>query len=407
MKTSRLLALLLAAAAAACAPALEDDAASSDSAQTERTPDLRPELAQMNDVSILFPLAKDDGELAGLIPASKVIAAESYEKAFGAPGTLLVGGTPAAPPHASLKVVAARFDPCFGDACESQVRLVLQPVKVSGGADDTAIHAFYPMSRDELKDTVESVIAVRRANAGDARLGALGPHPLMKKEGLLGKTSKALRAILEEAATPERLTRMTVFTTSGLGTAWNFTGFDLADGAATRMPIPNIPGAEMVAFFAGFRPGELSGEPPFTPAVKDAKAEDNMQLLGNGTWASRASVKAEDRQRAIDAAVRIENPTLHSPDTVDCASCHAAEPARRLVGEKKLKLTASRDAAFVADDLFVPAAETALTSAGAPGINVHMFSYKGTDAGVHQRTVNETAAVVAYMNEKVLDARRQ
>lgn len=400
MKRLAVLALLT---AAACAPAMQDDAASDEAAATERTPDLRPELAQMNDVSILFPLAKNDAELAGMISAKDVIDASAYETVFGAPGTLLVGGTPAAPPHASLKVVAARFDPCFGATCESQIRLVLQPVKTTG-ADDTAIHAFFPLTRETLKDAVQSVIAVRRANNGDARLGALGPHPLMKKEGLLGKTSKAIGEIIKKHATPARLSRMTVFTTSGLGSAWNFTGFDLKDGAATRMPIPNVEGP-MVAFFVGFRPGELSGEPPFTPAA-NPKPEDNMQLLGNGTWAARSSVKAEARQQAFDAAVRIENPDLHSPETVDCASCHAAEPARRLVGERKLKLTGKAESKFAADPIFVPAAETALTSVDTTGVDVHMFSYKGANASIHQRTVNETAAVVAYLNAQVLDAKR-
>jgi hypothetical protein len=406
MKTTHLLALLVSVAVAACASAPGEEAESNDSAATERTPDLRPELAQMNDVSILYPLPTNDAELAAMIPASDVITAASYEVAFGKPGTLLVGGTPAAPAHASLKVVAARFDPCFGATCESQVRLVLQPVKVAGGADDTAIHAFFPMSREELKDTVQDVIALRRAEGGTARLGALGPHPLLKKEGLSGKTAKGLKAILGSVAKPERLSRMTVFTTSGLGTAWNFTGFDIADGAAKRMAIPNLPGSEMVAFFTGFQ-GPFSGEPPFTPAAKVEKNEDNMQLLGNGTWAARSSVKAEARQIAVDATARIEDPGLHSPDTVDCASCHAAEPARRLVGEKKLKLAPSKGVGFVADEMFVPKAEATTKSIDSTGVDVHMFSYKGPNASIHQRTVNETAAVVAYLNEKVLDARKQ
>ena len=131
----------------------------------------------------------------------------------------------------------------------------------------------------------------------------------------------------------------------------------------------------MVAFFAGFRPGELSGEPPFTPAATAAKPEDDMQVLGNGAWAARSSVSAERRQPAFDATFRIENPNLHSPDTIDCASCHAAEPARRLVGEGKLGLTLKdKRAAFVASGEFVPAADMKLTRIDISGIDVHMFS---------------------------------
>jgi hypothetical protein len=424
MNAARSLLLLAASglAGAACAPAPTAEVDADESAQTaQRPPDLRPELAQVNDVSILYPLAKTAAELAGHLAAGapalggELFPKAVYEKGVGVPGTLQTGGTPAAPPHAGLRLVAARFDPCFAaigptdDAsCQNQVRLVFQTVKVETGADDSAVHVFYSLTRERLKDAVQDVIAARRTG-GDDRLGALGPHPLMKSEGLGGGTAKAINAILLRYAGAENLTRFTVFTNSGLGTAWNFTGFDVAGSNLSRMKVPNVPeSAPMVAFFAGFRAGELSGEPPFTPAAAGAKPEDNMQLLGNGTWAARASVAAEKRQAAFDATVRIENPDLHSPDTVDCASCHAAEPARRLVGEKKLGLSLKdRASAFVASTEFVPAADMRATSVDASGIDVHMFSYKGKVASVHQRTINESAAVVAYLNAKVLAARRR
>ena len=38
----------------------------------------------------------------------------------------------------------------------------------------------------------------------------------------------------------------------------------------------------------------------------------------------------------------------------------------------------------------------------ANGLNVHAFSYRGTEAGISQRTVNEAAAIVQYMNTNVL-----
>ncbi|MBX3197522.1 MAG: hypothetical protein KF894_05145 [Labilithrix sp.] len=417
-----LVAPVLAALAVACAPAGEEDVDADEGAQSEqRPPDMRPELAQVNDVSILYPLPTNAGELEGLLPATTaalggpLVPAAVYEKAFGAPGTLQTGGTPAAPPLAGLRLVAARFDPCFAaigpvdDAtCDNQLRLIFQPVKVDTGADDTAIHAFYSLSRAELRDAVEEVIAIRRSRS-DERLGALAPHPLMKSEGLRGATARAIGAVIVKYAGASNLSRFTIFTTSGLGTAWNFTGFDIAaSGDVSRMPIPNVPdGAPMVAFFAGFRPGELTGEPPFTPAATGARPEDNMQLLGNGAWAARSSVDAERRQVAFDATVRVENPALHSPDTVDCATCHAAEPARRIVGEGKLGLTLrDRSAAFVASAEFVPADERKLTSIDTGGINVHMFSYKGKAASIHPRTVNESADVVAYLNANVLTARR-
>lgn len=76
-----------------------------------------------------------------------------------------------------------------------------------------------------------------------------------------------------------------------------------------------------------------------------------MQLLGNLATAKAASKTAQ--QAAFDAALRIENPTKHSPDTIDCASCH-------------------------------------------------VFSYRDGHPMIAVRVINETASVVAYLNGSVL-----
>ena len=38
-----------------------------------------------------------------------------------------------------------------------------------------------------------------------------------------------------------------------------------------------------------------------------------------------------------------------------------------------------------------------------PAVNLHMFSYAGRQVSIHRRTIHETAAVVAYVNEQLLD----
>src|SRR5687767_15070742 len=129
----RAFATLLLAVAACAAPASDDDADTSEAAATS---DLRPELAQVNDVSILFPLAKSRAgfDRGYLTPASTgnggaILPKAIYERAFGPPGTLQIGGTPAAPALANLKLVAVRFDPCFAErsatpdesACKNQM----------------------------------------------------------------------------------------------------------------------------------------------------------------------------------------------------------------------------------------------------------------------------------------------
>lgn len=414
--------LLVPILAALVACSMGADSGESEDDVVKRRADLRPELAQVNDVSILYPLPDSAEDLDALLSASidarggPLLPKVLYEDAFGVPGAAPVGPmfVPPGPAHASLRLVAARFDPCFAalgtidDAsCTNHVRLIFQTVTAETGAADTAVHAFYALSRQELKDSVQQAIAIRRT-AGDDRLGALGPHPRMKSQGLKGPAATAINALIKNIAGTANLARITVFTQNGMGQRWNFSGFDIANGTATRMKIPNLPeDAPLVSFFAGLVNGDLTGDPAFTPAATGAKPEDNMQLLGNSAKAT-AEPSLEKRQAAFDAAVRIENPTLHSPNTVDCASCHSAEPTRRIVGETKLGLSLKDPKnLFVANAKFVPKADLALGSVDTRGVDVHMFSYKGKVASIHQRTVSESAAVVAYLNANVLDARRR
>ncbi len=416
----RALATLLLAVAACAAPESDDEADTSEAAATS---DLRPELAQVNDVSILFPLAKSRAafDRGYLTPASTgnggaILPKTIYERAFGPPGTLQIGGTPAAPALANLKLVAVRFDPCFAErsatpdesTCKNQMRLVFQTLKLQGNATvaaDDAVHVFYSISRAQLKAAVEKMVALRRRVAGDRRLGALGPHPLLKTSSgdLDVNVAAEVNALVTSLAGPSNLVQFTQFAPSGLDTTWNFSGFDVRKNAP--MEIPTLPADDNkhVAFFAGFTEGQLEGDPAFVPASR-APAADNMQALGNRFTANAAG--AEGRRRAFEALLRLENPAMHTPDTIDCASCHAVEPARKLVGAKHFASEMSQArGAFRADPQWVPAADVEVATQAESGVNVHMFSYKGAVPSVHRRTINESAAIVAHLNSRVLTAR--
>lgn len=375
-----------------------------DAAQVEASTEMSPELAEMNDVSVLLPLPGDEGQIVARVGAASparggsLLPREAYEAAFGPPGTLQAGGTPAPAPHDELKLVSFRLDPCFGAECANQIRLVFQPLRVKGGvvsAKDEAVHAFYRLSRDELADAVASMIGLR-LEATEERLGPLAPHPLASDDA----RRAAIEGVVTTFAGEVNLSRVTTFTTSGLGSAWNFSGFDINDGQAERVPMVDLPdGTEVVAFFRGFGgAGALVGDPAFSPRSL-AAPEDNLQLLGSIADAERAS--EDERQAAFDALTRIDDPTIHDADSTDCASCHAADPVRRLVGEGLWSLTPSAGVGFVPDGRYLDVEDLAPTSVDA-SVNLHMFSYAGTQASIHRRTIHETAAVVAYVNEHVL-----
>jgi hypothetical protein len=375
---------------------------------------------QLNDVSVLFPLAKTQAELDGgylgadaegvggaLLPES------IYEKATGiqpdhhtGPGP--IGSDPTLQ-YANLKLVAFRIDPCFANVgpitdpstCKNQLRLVFQALsfdQASGTtALDGAVHAFYSLSREELTGLVDDVIALRKKQGGAKDLGALAVHPLLAKQGLLGGEAKGLEKLILAHAGAQNLTRFTMFVSTNLQTVWTFQGFDIdAKGKSTAMEIPTLPAhTTSVRYFVGFSQG-LAGD--FTPATK---ADDDMQILGNLSKAKAASKK--DQQAAFDAALRIENPDFHSPNTIDCASCHVAGPGRVITGAALGLSATGNDNAFEPDGKFVKTKDLAQKTKVdmSNGLNVHAFSYKNAQPMIAMRTINETAGVVAYLNTEM------
>ncbi len=322
-------------AASGCSATNQDDSAESDD-------DIKnnPKLAQMNDVSTLLPLAKTQDEFdAYLAPTSNGVGGEllpetvfdaaTGEKPGGDP-PVGVGGDPTIP-YKDLRAVGFRIDPCFANigpvtdasTCRNQLRIVFQPMTFASGATtttDNAVHAFYLLTRTELTALLGEVITIRQENGGTKDLGPVQVHPIIASQGLTGAEWKSLSATILKYAGSGNLMRFTQFHSSNLDTVWNFEGFNIAKSKPTKMVIPTLPSKSTNdEFFIGFGAGFNGGFIPSTTA------SDDMQVLGNTAAAAKASAK--DAQDAFDAALRIQNPDFHSPNTIDCASCHMA--ARR------------------------------------------------------------------------------
>jgi hypothetical protein len=362
---------------------------------------------QMNDISVLFPLAKIQSDFQSHLAAS----------AQGRGGALLPQDLyeSSAEPHSqpmpydTLRVVAFRLDPCFANvgpitpqsSCQAQIRLVFQPLTYTSGstiAFDGAVHAFYSLTADELVSAVRDVIGAREANGGSEDLGPLAVHPIMAAQGPGGPMARALDAIVTRYAGAANLVRFTLLRSaslvgnpgSGEDRFWNFSGYDVAGGALTPMVIPALPaGSTNVNFLSTTEP--LEGT--FSP---DTSAADDMQAMASATRFDTAS--KDEQSRDFDAALRIENPDFHSPNTIDCASCHLAQPSRDLVAAKLGYSAKDNPSAFAANPQFVPAADMALTtSQGGAELNVHAFSYRDDKPMINARVVNESAAIVAYL----------
>jgi len=108
-----------------------------------------------------------------------------------------------------------------------------------------------------------------------------------------------------------------------------------------------------------------------------------------------------ERTSSLTSLLRVENPAHHSPDTVDCVTCHVATPTLKLVVEPSLKLGLPNvPERFQTDGELVPASELEPTFENEQTFtNVHAFSCLGHNAGINQRTVNESAAAVIYLSK--------
>jgi len=368
--------------------------------------------AQMNDLTIVVPLAKTQAQLDGFLAATSkgiggpLLPAKPYTTLFPDPTNNGAIGSDVSMVYSKLRVVAIRFDPCFAQigpitpqtTCDNQIRVIFQSIDLKNGtanAIDGAVHAFYRLDHADLVAAIREVIALRKAQGLTKSMGPLAPHPLLVSQGADGAFGQGLAAIILKYCGQKNLIRFTRFQSSNLQTVWGFSGFDLdANLKATPMEIPGLPShATSGSFFAGFG-APISGG--FTPETTLA---DNVALLVNVTNAKKAT-KAK-QQAAFDAALRIENPGVHSPNTIDCAQCHVSQPARTLIGDDILGLsTTGNTNMFKADPKWVSARSMKQTTSvrSQSGLNVHMLSYKNDKLMIGQRVINETAGLVAYVN---------
>jgi hypothetical protein len=366
---------------------------------------------QMNDLSILFPLPANDGELAAALGPSAIgvggpLLPQTLFDEDNDATTIQYGG---------LHAVAFRLDPCFAhlgpitdrSTCAAQLRVVFQHVSDLGNgdieADDVGVHAFYSLTNDQFDAAVHDVVAARLANGGDIDLGSLGVHPILHAQGLTGAFGTALTGIITKYAGAANLVKFTSLAGFEAGgglhnvipptSFWSFEGFDIANNTTTPMVIPTLPNSlTAMSVSAGNTSPLAASIQPVT------SSNDNIETLINSFDLGMATMAA--KQSAFDAALRIQNPAADSPNTIDCGSCHLAQFAVQLVGTSVLHFAESGNAnAFVADPA-IPSTDltpmTALVQSDG-SINLHAFSYRGTGPMINQRVVNETAANLAYL----------
>ncbi len=337
-------------------------------------------------LSILLPLPSALEDAMGL-------AAEGCRRPFLAPDlfaeipALAPTRAPANTQYRDVRLVGIRFD-----LKADELRLVFQPLYVRNSptparrvflGDDAAIHLFFRMPRADL-------IAAQRELA--VAFPGLAPDKLGVHPGIRGVADRAkLKRLLCDVAA-RSLFKVTFMNVRGGRILWNFGGFlvdESANGRRFRRDDVVIRNADGI-----FRdPGDANMSVQQVARLRGGlraqlrprvNAGDHMMEIFDAT-SSLPMASVREIRRAVD---RIENPRLNSPDTVDCASCHATESARFAVQRHVPQMPASVDAyplpaGYSLDESISP-------EVLANTINFRAFGYLDEAASINRRVLNET-----------------
>lgn len=369
-------ALLLAVFVSACgAPTVAPDAGPVE-ADAGRYVPTESRLLGLNDVTWLLPLPTRDAG-SGFPPATSMIPRASFDRISTTPGDVVTD-------LSRLELVGLRFDLCdrptvapCAEGSDGVLRLVLQPLFNDASAEDIAFHAFYPIPAADLGPVVDSLRAMARLQAvprgSSLRVNtALGRDPLY---------TEALTGLVRRYARQERLFRLTLFgqLTTNSALIWVFRGLERRGAGFERIVIPDVRDLDQIALL--FSSTEFQVRP-------QADAPGGFARLMN-TSLFRAATPAEQRE-ALETSAAIDNPTLHTAETVQCVSCHVTttileDRAMRAGVDPSSLLRRYRSSTFDLTPLGDPMARFRTMRA---------LGWLQRAPLIAQRTVNETANVI-------------
>jgi hypothetical protein len=275
-------------------------------------------------------------------------------------------------------VVAIRFDPI-----QERLRLVAQPIvmDVSGepgiGAEDVAVHLFYPIPTADLPDVFHELRALARI--ADSHADA--PLAIATIAATNPEYATRLRALLLRYASADRLVRFTVIgqeANSG-AFAWHFRGLDHDASGYHSIEIPTISAFQQTALVSG----------PDVVFDTDFLADDpaGFQLAVNGVLFDAAT--ADQKLQAVEALTAVSNPLLHDADNTQCLACHVAT---FLAPHRATSIGV--DPATVAGR-FSSSWPTQVSSvANQDPRVVRAFGWEGNQAAISQAVANATAQVL-------------
>ena len=352
----------------------------------------------LNDVSILLPLpttsesgalarASDAGDKGELLPWAVV---EGFDTLFHRRDQRVT--------YSELRALGIRIDPCFKEkgVCHRQIRLVWQPVLTNGNEIttlDTAVHSFYELTAEEFAQALVDLEALERESGVRTASLPLGVHPAAKAQGVSGRYVAGVRSFLLKFAGQKNLTRATAMFTRGPGNIlWGFSGVDIVEGKPQVMIVPRTGNRTLQTFVNRSMPGTDYDRPVITPDL--APGEDVLEWLLGDTPVLRDAREADIVEDMISAA-KIQNPNFHSPETMDCVSCHTSGPSLAL-GLRMFPTLKDKAEGFTFQSSFDLSNHTVHKDHTR---NLRAFGYFGNEPAFSQRLINESAAIAEALNQ--------
>jgi hypothetical protein len=312
--------------------------------------------------------------------------------------------------YSGMRVISARVDPAFPTdtmnppTLRQQIRLVAQIVEEQDGGvigtRDGTLHLFYNMSQAQFAEITEGLGKLKQIAGDDTKGKPLDVHPTMKQQGLDGTYAAALSKLITDHCGEQNLFRVAFMVAKQDGKSWKFGAYLNKSGTMQEDVIPRT-GASQTDLKKEQTQTENGTEDNRNTSFDPVAVDSNNQPDDLPTLLVNQDLQLADDMtvsRAVTEALHIENPDKETPQTIDCASCHAASRALTTAKtELQLNMTQYATDAYAAPSRFNTAR---VDGVGQNPFAQRAFGYFGNLTAFSQRTINESAAIADKLSPK-------
>jgi hypothetical protein len=379
------------------------DPGSPDAANETSAADSGSDAPPPGDAGPYYPLGMNDVTILAPLPASKATPVLLRGSDLADDGAALVphplfdritaaaSATPVlfADAYDSLHLVAARFELCdrnLPGPCaageDGRLRLVFQPIRDDGSAEDVGVHTFYAIPNAELATAVSLLRDLARVQAAPVT-SALAPSPAL----VGGSTDYAskLRAFVLRYGGETKLVRLTLNAQPDFLSAihWTLRGIEKKGASFVDMTI--------YATSATSQEIQFNGNASYTPAPAVDAPRGLVDALSQSAFAAAA-----DKAALLGALVAVDNPLTSAPDTVPCIACHASTASLKARADATGIDPSTLPGRYASKyDLSIAAGKSATTDR-----TLRALGWVGKDPMISQRVANDTAQLLVELEQR-------